>query len=86
MTKRRARRRNSEVTEFARSQRATANEFASDGKHHFTDAGISADRERDRYLGRLGYKVLRVPGYEILRDPDLVRRKIGEAIVEIRGS
>ena len=126
MAKRQTRKRNLEATEFARDQRAAANEFASDvwqmvrnrrccsekfrrefviepytvdfccialklvvevdGEHHFTDAGRSADRARDHYLTQLGYKVLRIPGYEVIREPNLVHNKIVEAIAEIRGS
>jgi very-short-patch-repair endonuclease len=125
VAERRGRKRDSHATEFARNQRATANEFASDawqmlrnrnccsekfrreyviepytvdfccialklvveidGEHHFTDAGKSADQVRDQFLMRLGYKVLRIPGYEVLRDPQSVKNKIATAIHDIRG-
>lgn len=57
-----------------------------DGKHHITDVGISTDRKRDQYLEQLGYKILRIPGYEVLREPVSARSKIVEAIIEIRGA
>jgi len=119
------RHRNSAATEFARIQRATANEFACllwqllrnreccgkkfrrevvidpftvdfccvdlklivevDGKDHFTDEGMAADRRRDQYLTELGYAVLRFPGYEVLSDSRLVYDQIAKTIAEIRG-
>lgn len=39
-----------------------------DGEPHLTEDGRLHDRERDRYLRKLGYKILRVPGYEVIRD------------------
>ncbi|GAA5506243.1 uncharacterized protein HI_1162 [Novipirellula caenicola] len=57
-----------------------------DGEHHFTDAGLASDRARDQYLMQLGYKVLRFPGYEVLRDPKAVRDRIAMTITEIRSS
>ncbi|MEM6468391.1 MAG: DUF559 domain-containing protein [Planctomycetota bacterium] len=126
MTERRKRSRNPEASEFARYQRASANEFSNDvwqmvrsrrccgekfrrehvikpytvdfccvalkmiievdGKHHFTDGGIAHDQVRDRFLEELGYKVLRIPGYSVLRDPQSVRKQIVDAIADRRGS
>jgi len=123
--KRQAQKRNSEATQFARNQRATANEFASDawqmprnrsccseklrreyviepymvdfccielklvveidGERHFADAGKSADKVREQFLMRLGYKAMRIPGYEMLRDPQSVKDKIAAAIHNMRG-
>jgi very-short-patch-repair endonuclease len=51
-----------------------------DGKSHFTDAVIAADRGRDEYLRRLGYEVLRIPGFDVLKEPGAVRDKIVKAI------
>lgn len=39
-----------------------------DGESHFTDEGREHDRNRDAYMTSLGYKVLRVPGYEVIRE------------------
>ena len=115
-------RRDPEAIEFARHQRATANEFSQDvwqmlrnrrcrnqkfrrefpippytvdfccvalklivevdGEHHQTDEGRQHDQRRDRYLAERGYPVVRIPGYEVLRNPAAVRRQIEKAIEE----
>ena len=51
-----------------------------DGDHHFTAGGAAHDQRRDQYLRQLGYGVLRIPGYEILRDGFEVRQRIVEAM------
>jgi very-short-patch-repair endonuclease len=40
-----------------------------DGEHHFTNEGMTRDRDRvrDRYLTELGYQVLRIPGYQVVQ-------------------
>ena len=40
-----------------------------DGGDHQTEVGREHDEFRDRYLAERGYAVLRVPGYQVLRDP-----------------
>ena len=47
-----------------------------DGQPHLTLEGIEHDRIRDRFLKSLGYKILRIPGYEILRDSNAARDRI----------
>ena len=47
-----------------------------DGQPHLTLEGIEHDRIRDRFLKSLGHKILRIPGYEILRDSQSVRNRI----------
>jgi very-short-patch-repair endonuclease len=47
-----------------------------DGQPHLTPEGIEHDRVRDRFLKSLGYEILRIPGYEILRDSQSVRNQI----------
>jgi very-short-patch-repair endonuclease len=47
-----------------------------DGQPHLTPEGIAHDRVRDRFLKSLGYEILRIPGYEILRDSQSVRNRI----------
>ncbi len=37
-----------------------------DGDPHCTEQGREHDRVRDSYLTKLGYKILRVPGYEVI--------------------
>ena len=39
-----------------------------DGEGHFSDEGLAHDRERDRYLSKLGYQILRIPGYAVIRE------------------
>ena len=51
-----------------------------DGAHHWTPEGIEHDQIRDRFLISLGYQVLRIPGFEILRDPPAVQLRIREFI------
>jgi very-short-patch-repair endonuclease len=53
-----------------------------DGEHHQTDDGRQHDQRRDQYLAEQGYEVVRVSGYEVLRDPAVVRRRIEKAIDE----
>ena len=53
-----------------------------DGQHHQTDEGRQHDQRRDHYLAELGYHVLRIPGYEVLRNAAAVRRRIEQAIDE----
>ncbi len=48
-----------------------------DGEHHISEAGIEHDRIRDQYLRGLGYQILRIPGYDVIRDG-------GEVIERIR--
>jgi very-short-patch-repair endonuclease len=118
---RRSRARSREAIEFAKQQRATANEFSStvwqwlrnrqchgqkfrrefpippytvdfccvelqfivevDGKHHETDEGRAHDGQRDRFLKQLGYQVLRVKGYEVLREDSLVLQQLRDAVL-----
>jgi very-short-patch-repair endonuclease len=53
-----------------------------DGEHHQTDQGRRYDQRRDQYLAEQGYLVVRIPGYEVLRDAAAVRRRIEQAIDE----
>ena len=56
-----------------------------DGEHHFQERGRQRDQRRDRYLADLGYEVLRIPGYDLLRDPLAARQRIEQAIQQRRG-
>jgi len=51
-----------------------------DGKDHLTEKGIQHDRERDEFLTELGYEIQRISGYDVLRDPREVSRKIAAAV------
>ena len=53
-----------------------------DGEHHQTDEGRRHDQRRDQYLTERGYRVVRIPGYEVLQDAAAVRRRIEQAIDE----
>ena len=53
-----------------------------DGEHHQTDKGRRHDRRRDRYLAEQGYQVVRILGYEVLRNPAAVLRQNEQAIDE----
>jgi very-short-patch-repair endonuclease len=116
----RSRARSPEAIEFARAERATANEFAStvwqwvrnrrianqkfrreypippytadfccvelklilevDGADHFTEDGRQRDRVRNDFLESQGYRVVRIAGYDVLREPSLCRKKIQEEV------
>ena len=51
-----------------------------DGEHHQTEEGRERDGRRDRYLAERGHTLLRIPGYQVLRDPAGVRCLIETAI------
>ena len=53
-----------------------------DGEHHQTDEGRRHDQRRDHYLAEQGYQLVRIPGYEVLRNAAAVRRQIERAIDE----
>ncbi|QDV81584.1 hypothetical protein TBK1r_05030 [Stieleria magnilauensis] len=51
-----------------------------DGKQHQTDEGRQYDHRRDQFLADQGYRVVRIPGYEVVRNPTAVRHQIEQAI------
>ena len=51
-----------------------------DGEHHQTEEGRERDEQRDRYLAERGYALIRIAGYQVLRDPSGVRRLIEKVI------
>lgn len=51
-----------------------------DGEHHLTEDGRLHDQRRDQFLAAQGYRVLRIPGYEVLRDGGGVLKLIEETI------
>ena len=55
-----------------------------DGDPHFTEQGKQKDRRRDHHLRELGYEVLRIPGYDVLRDPLEVRERIESTVLRRR--
>ena len=55
-----------------------------DGEEHQTDEGRHYDQRRDQYLADRGYRVVRILGYEVLRNVVAVRHQIEQAIDERR--
>lgn len=51
-----------------------------DGESHFTEAGIAHDMERDHFLSQQGYQVLRVKGYDVIRDGGAVLQRIHDFV------
>jgi very-short-patch-repair endonuclease len=51
-----------------------------DGEHHLSEEGRRRDQRRDAYLKEHGYEVLRIPGYQVVRDAAGVRSRIEQAI------
>ncbi len=51
-----------------------------DGEPHQTEEGIKRDAARDEYLKSFGYKVLRIPGFEVVREDGVAHRKIWEFV------
>jgi very-short-patch-repair endonuclease len=51
-----------------------------DGKQHGTSAGLTHDVRRDGFLEGLGYQVLRVAGYEVLREDSRAFERICDAV------
>ena len=55
-----------------------------DGDGHFSEEGQAYDLRRDAFLREQGYEILRLPGFEVLRDPDSVRGRI-ETFIRANG-
>ena len=53
-----------------------------DGEPHQTDEGRQHDLRRDQHLAEKGYEVVRIPGYQVLKDATGVQRMIEHAIDE----
>jgi very-short-patch-repair endonuclease len=51
-----------------------------DGAAHLTAAGVEHDRERDRFLMERGYRILRVRGYDVIREDGRAREQIEEFV------
>ena len=51
-----------------------------DGEPHQTDEGRQHDLHRDQYLAEKGYEVVRIPGYQVLKDAVGVKHRIEQAI------
>ncbi len=55
-----------------------------DGEGHFTKEGIEHDRVRDHFLQNLGFKILRIPGYAVIREEGDVIGRIREFVGSMR--
>jgi very-short-patch-repair endonuclease len=55
-----------------------------DGADHLTDAGKEYDRVRDEALAGQGYLVVRISGYDVLREPGRTLERIEECVRERR--
>ena len=53
-----------------------------DGADHFIEAGQERDRVRDEALAREGYLVVRISGFDVLREPERVCQGIEERVRE----
>lgn len=51
-----------------------------DGGSHFTHDGREYDRVRDEFLGRCGYRILRIPGYDVACDDGKVIQSIRQFV------
>ncbi len=51
-----------------------------DGSDHLTEVGRQWDRVRDDFLDRQGYRVVRISGYEVPREPVTGRTTIVEQV------
>ncbi|MFN7737298.1 MAG: endonuclease domain-containing protein [Pirellula sp.] len=56
-----------------------------DGESHMDGSGRARDRIRDEFLNGQGYKVLRIPGYDVIRDGRAVIERIERFIHESEG-
>jgi very-short-patch-repair endonuclease len=57
-----------------------------DGKHHLTEEGLRRDARRDAFLRAQAFTVLRFRGYEVTQDIAAVRRRIEQAVRELRSA
>jgi very-short-patch-repair endonuclease len=53
-----------------------------DGAPHLTAAGRAYDARRDRWLRKQGYRVVRIPGFAVLKDPDRVWGALRQIVQE----
>lgn len=56
-----------------------------DGKSHFTEEGLKYDQDRDRFLRSLGYRILRIPGYAVVREGQEVIANIRKFVRDAKG-
>ncbi len=54
-----------------------------DGKDHLTLLGESRDQRRDKFLKKNGYRVVRIPGYQVVKNPAKVMALIRTVVQEL---
>jgi len=62
--------------------KSAARSFAANVPSHFTEAGQERDRLRDEALARKGYLVVRISGFDVLREPERGRERMRELGVD----
>jgi very-short-patch-repair endonuclease len=55
-----------------------------DGKDHLTSQGQSHDQRRDKFLAQQGFRVIRIPGYQVLKNLSKVMEIVQQAIQDKR--
>jgi len=56
-----------------------------DGPHHTEDERAARDEVRDAYMRRLGYRVMRIPGGDVMREPDETAQGVVQAALALIG-
>jgi very-short-patch-repair endonuclease len=56
-----------------------------DGAEHFTEEGRQQDRLRDDFLERNDYRVVRIAGYDVLREPGACLERIRAEVKQRMG-
>ena len=55
-----------------------------DGEDHLTEEGMRRDAQRDAYLRKHGYTILRIHGFQVTQDPMNVRNEIEGVVRKLR--
>jgi very-short-patch-repair endonuclease len=55
-----------------------------DGEGHWTEEGLRHDARRDAYLRRLGFEVMRFPGFRLLENAFDVQSEIEKVVERIK--
>jgi very-short-patch-repair endonuclease len=55
-----------------------------DGKQHLSEEGLQRDARRDAFLRVQGFTVLRFRGFEVTQDKAALRKRIEQAVRELR--
>ncbi len=55
-----------------------------DGEDHLTEEGMQRDAQREAYLRKHGYTILRINGFRVTQDPMTVRNEIERVVRKLR--